>query len=69
LSSSEAHFEDMVVQSVKKVIPEGVRTWWRDVRQSLKARRHERTGELEVEVIGHGVEEAVKRSKQEGASK
>ncbi|KAL2018005.1 hypothetical protein VTK56DRAFT_1385 [Thermocarpiscus australiensis] len=64
-----AHLEHVVVSNVQKIIPERVQTFWRDYRQALREARRERTGETgELEIIGHGVEEAEKRSKQEGAS-
>lgn len=65
-----AHLEHVVVSNVQRFIPEGVQTWWRNYRQALEEGRRERTGEVaEVEVVGHGVEEAEERTKQEGASK
>lgn len=48
----------------QRVIPEGVQNWWHDFRQRFQTSKQE--GELEI--VGHGVEEASQRSKQEGAS-
>ncbi|KAK4153209.1 hypothetical protein C8A00DRAFT_15553 [Chaetomidium leptoderma] len=64
-----AHLEHVVVSNAQKVIPERVQTWWLEYRQAAKKAERERTGETgELEILGHGVEEAEKRSKQEGAS-
>ncbi|KAJ4306113.1 DUF1279 super [Collariella sp. IMI 366227] len=59
-----AHLEEIVVSHAQRVIPEGVQNWWHDFRQRFQTSKQE--GELEV--VGHGVEEASQRSKQEGAS-
>ncbi|KAK3309134.1 uncharacterized protein B0T15DRAFT_526286 [Chaetomium strumarium] len=64
-----AHIEHVVVSNVKKIIPDSVETWWREYRQALGEAKRERMGETgETDVIYHGVEEAEKRSSQEGAS-
>ncbi|KAK4241641.1 hypothetical protein C8A03DRAFT_40995 [Achaetomium macrosporum] len=64
-----AHIEHVVVSNIKKAIPEGVQTWWRDYRQAVGEAKRERMGETgEPDVIYHGVEEAEQRSRQEGAS-
>lgn len=64
-----AYLEDIVVSYAQKVIPDRVQNWWREYRQAAKQATRERTGELgQVDIIGHGVEEADQRNKQEGAS-
>ncbi|KAL2131828.1 hypothetical protein VTI74DRAFT_4572 [Chaetomium olivicolor] len=64
-----AHLEDIVVSYAQMMIPEGIQTWWHEYRHTIKSAKREQTGETgDFELIGHGVEEATQRSKQEGAS-
>jgi hypothetical protein len=64
-----AHLEHIVVSYAQKVIPDRVQNWWREYRQAAKEAKLERTGETgELDILGHGVEEADQRTKTEGAS-
>lgn len=59
-----------MVSYAQKVIPDRVQSWWREYRQAAKEAKRERTGETgELDILGHGVEEADQRTKTEGASK
>ncbi|KAK0728504.1 hypothetical protein B0T26DRAFT_698232 [Lasiosphaeria miniovina] len=62
-----AQVEHVVVSWAEKVIPEGVKTFWREYREALRENRVRNGGE-DLAVEGYGVKEAEERSKQEGAS-
>ncbi|KAI0108218.1 hypothetical protein F4814DRAFT_451499 [Daldinia grandis] len=63
--------EDWVVSNVSKLIPQSIRTKWREYRQALKEAEKENLGDTEisedVEMAGWGVEEAEKRHKAEAS--
>ncbi|KAG9249041.1 hypothetical protein BJ878DRAFT_401603, partial [Calycina marina] len=64
-------WEHTVVEAVKKVIPESVKTTWADWRSSMKSAEQELTGEEKlsecVDMTGWGVEEAEKKNKAEAS--
>ncbi|KAI1806020.1 hypothetical protein F4811DRAFT_512404 [Daldinia bambusicola] len=63
--------EHWVVSNVSKLIPDSVRTRWREYRQALKEAEKESRGDAEisekVETAGWGVEEAEERHKAEAS--
>ncbi|KAK8131479.1 peptide alpha-N-acetyltransferase [Apiospora sp. TS-2023a] len=63
--------EHYVVSNAKKVIPENVKTWWHEYRQSMKSAEKEHFGNDEisehVEMATWGVEEADARNKAEAS--
>ncbi|KAK8044691.1 peptide alpha-N-acetyltransferase Nat2 [Apiospora rasikravindrae] len=63
--------EHYVVSNAKKVIPESVKTWWHDYRQSMKNAEKEQFGNDDisehVEMATWGVEEADARNKAEAS--
>lgn len=60
-----------MVSKAQKIIPERVKTFWRDYRQALKDAEREATGSNEissdVEMVGWGVKEADERNKTEAS--
>lgn len=63
-----AHLEEIVIRNVQKIVPDRLQAWWVEYRQALKDAKRERVGEVDEEVVGHGVAEAELRN-NEGASK
>ncbi|KAK8069126.1 peptide alpha-N-acetyltransferase [Apiospora phragmitis] len=63
--------EHYVVSNAKKLIPEGLKTWWHDYRQSMKNAEQDNFGNDEisehVEMATWGVEEADARNKAEAS--
>lgn len=78
-----AAVEEIVVRNVQKIIPEKVKTFWHNYRETLKtnaAKQSDATAaggegeaapahDVEGEAAGWGVKEAEERKKKEGASK
>lgn len=68
---SAGALEHYVVSNAKKVIPENVKTWWHDYRQSMRSAEKENFGNDEisehVEMATWGVEEADARNKAEAS--
>ncbi|KAK6951021.1 hypothetical protein Daesc_007550 [Daldinia eschscholtzii] len=63
--------EHWVVSNVSKLIPQSVRTRWREYREALKEAERESRGDTEIsekaEMAGWGVEEAEERHKAEAS--
>jgi N-terminal acetyltransferase 2 len=67
----KAEVEHFVVSNVAKVIPESVKSFWRDYRAAFKRAERERMGNNEVseraEMAGWGVKEAAHKNKEEAS--
>lgn len=61
----------MVVSNVQKIIPESVKSFWRNYRAALKEAEREQLGNDEiseaVEAAGWGVKEAEERNRTEAS--
>jgi len=64
-------WEHLIVSHVKQLIPESVKSSWREWRQAMKNAEREVTGQEkineDVEMAGWGVEEATERNKKDAS--